>query len=293
MIPQKNIRYLDVDGLKEIVSGASEPAFRAKQLYEWIWKKAASSFDEMQNLPLAFREYLKSNFSLNIPSVEKMLESSDGSIKFLLRLHDDHCIESVLMPSKSRVSLCISTQVGCRFACRFCATGSIGYKRDLEFYEIFDQVAILNKESIVRYEKKITNIVFMGMGEPLNNYENLVKAMKMISSPQSLGISTRRMTVSTVGLAEGIRKLANEKTNEHLALSLNTAINSKRTRIMPVNKSNGLNKLKEALKYYYGNKREMITLEYIVFDDFNNTEEDAIALKEFLSGLPAKINIIA
>ena len=271
---------------------AGEPAFRAKQVYEWIWKKAARSFDAMGNIPKTTREWLSEKFSLQIVTTAEAQISSDRTIKSSFQLHDKNLIEGVLIPTRERVTACVSSQVGCSLTCSFCATGYMDRKRNLESFEIYDQVVLIRDQAQEKYGQALTNIVYMGMGEPLLNYANVLKSIEQITSPDGLGMSPRRITVSTAGIAKMIQKLGDDQVKFNLALSLHAANDTKRNQIMPINESNTLQALKAALLYFFEKTGNEITLEYIVFNKFNDTIEDARELYEFAKGIPCKINLI-
>ena len=286
------IRNLSFDQLKAEMLAAGEPAFRAKQVYEWIWKKAARSFDAMGNIPKTTREWLSEKFSLQIVTTAEAQISSDRTIKSSFQLHDKNLIEGVLIPTRERVTACVSSQVGCSLTCSFCATGYMDRKRNLESFEIYDQVVLIRDQAQEKYGQALTNIVYMGMGEPLLNYANVLKSIEQITSPDGLGMSPRRITVSTAGIAKMIQKLGDDQVKFNLALSLHAANDSKRNQIMPINESNTLDVLKTALLYFFDKTGNEITLEYIVFNKFNDTIEDARELYEFAKGIPCKINLI-
>ena len=271
---------------------AGEPAFRAKQVYEWIWKKAARSFDAMGNIPKTTREWLSEKFSLQIVTTAEAQYSSDRTIKSSFQLHDNNLVEGVLIPTRERVTACVSSQVGCSLTCSFCATGYMDRKRNLESFEIYDQVVLIRDQAQEKYGQALTNIVYMGMGEPLLNYANVLKSIEQITSPEGLGMSPRRITVSTAGIAKMIQKLGDDQVKFNLALSLHAANDTKRNQIMPINESNTLQVLKAALLYFFEKTGNEITLEYIVFNKFNDTIEDARELYEFAKGIPCKINLI-
>ena len=271
---------------------AGEPAFRAKQVYEWIWKKAARSFDAMGNVPKTTREWLSEKFSLQIVTTAEAQISSDRTIKSSFQLHDKNLIEGVLIPTRERVTACVSSQVGCSLTCSFCATGYMDRKRNLESFEIYDQVVLIRDQAQEKYGQALTNIVYMGMGEPLLNYANVLKSIEQITSPEGLGMSPRRITVSTAGIAKMIQKLGDDQVKFNLALSLHAANDTKRNQIMPINETNTLDVLKTALLYFFDKTGNEITLEYIVFNKFNDTIEDARELYEFAKGIPCKINLI-
>jgi 23S rRNA (adenine2503-C2)-methyltransferase len=286
------IRNLSFDQLKAEMLAAGEPAFRAKQVYEWIWKKAARSFDAMGNIPKTTREWLSEKFSLQIVTTAEAQISSDRTIKSSFQLHDKNLIEGVLIPTRERVTACVSSQVGCSLTCSFCATGYMDRKRNLESFEIYDQVVLIRDQAQEKYGQALTNIVYMGMGEPLLNYANVLKSIEQITSPDGLGMSPRRITVSTAGIAKMIQKLGDDQVKFNLALSLHAANDLKRNQIMPINESNTLDVLKAALLYFFEKTGNEITLEYIVFNKFNDTIEDARELYEFAKGIPCKINLI-
>ena len=271
---------------------AGEPAFRAKQVHEWIWKKSARSFDAMGNIPKTTREWLSEKFSLQIVTTAEAQISADRTIKSSFELFDNNLIEGVLIPTRERMTACVSSQVGCSLTCSFCATGYMDRKRNLESFEIYDQVVLIRDQAQEKYGQALTNIVYMGMGEPLLNYANVLKSVEQITSPDGLGMSPRRITVSTAGIAKMIQKLGDDQVKFNLALSLHAANDTKRNQIMPINESNTLESLKAALLYFFDKTGNDITLEYIVFNKFNDTIEDARELYEFAKGIPCKINLI-
>jgi 23S rRNA (adenine2503-C2)-methyltransferase len=283
---------MSFDQLKAEMLAAGEPAFRAKQVYEWIWKKSARSFDAMGNIPKTTREWLSEKFSLQIVTTAEAQISSDRTIKSSFELFDKNLIEGVLIPTRERMTACVSSQVGCSLTCSFCATGYMDRKRNLESFEIYDQVVLIRDQAQEKYGQALTNIVYMGMGEPLLNYANVLKSVEQITSPEGLGMSPRRITVSTAGIAKMIQKLGDDQVKFNLALSLHAANDTKRNQIMPINESNTLDVLKTALLYFFDKTGNDITLEYIVFNKFNDTIEDARELYEFAKGIPCKINLI-
>jgi 23S rRNA (adenine2503-C2)-methyltransferase len=292
VLEKRAIRNLSLDLLKQEMVQHGEPAFRAKQVYEWIWKKSARSFDAMGNIPKLTREWLAANFDLQCVTTAEMQVSTDRTIKSSFALFDDHLIEGVLIPTRERMTACVSSQVGCSLTCSFCATGYMDRKRNLEAFEIYDQVVLIRDQAQEKYGIPLTNIVYMGMGEPLLNYANVLKSVEMITSPEGLGMASRRITVSTAGIAKMIKKLGDDQVKFNLALSLHAANDEKRNRIMPINESNTLEALAEALSYFYEKTENEITLEYIMFNKFNDSVEDARELYEFARRLPCKINII-
>ena len=283
---------MSFDQLKAEILAAGAPAFRAKQVYEWIWKKSARSFDAMGNIPKTTREWLSEKFSLQIVTTAEAQISSDRTIKSSFELFDKNLIEGVLIPTRERMTACVSSQVGCSLTCSFCATGYMDRKRNLESFEIYDQVVLIRDQAQEKYGQALTNIVYMGMGEPLLNYANVLKSVEQITSPDGLGMSPRRITVSTAGIAKMIQKLGDDQVKFNLALSLHAANDTKRNQIMPINESNTLDVLKTALLYFFDKTGNDITLEYIVFNKFNDTIEDARELYEFAKGIPCKINLI-
>src|SRR6185437_10064905 len=267
--------------------------FRAKQVWEWIWKKHARSFEDMTNLSKELRDSLSKNFSFPSLSSDVSQYSSDGTIKSRFKTFDGELVEGVLIPVDDRQTACVSSQVGCSLSCKFCATGYMDRKRNLHFDEIYDEVVLLNQMSEKAYGKKLSNIVFMGMGEPLLNYKNVLNAIERITAPDGLAMSPRRITVSTAGVAKMIRQLGDDKVKFKLALSLHAADDAKRNEIMPINETNNIRALVEALNYFYqqtGNER---TFEYILFKDFNDSRQDADALVRIYRQVPADlVNII-
>lgn len=287
-----DVRKLSEDQLKNWLKDNGEQSFRAKQIQEWLWKKSARSFDEMTNLSLKTRELLMEHFAINSLSTANSQHSSDGTIKSAFRLSDGNLVEGVLIPADDRMTACVSSQVGCSLTCKFCATGYMDRMRNLEPGEIYDQVVEIARQAQSSYNNPLTNIVYMGMGEPLLNYANVLKSIDYITSPQGLGMSPKRITVSTAGIAKMIKKLAEDQVKFRLALSLHAANDEKRNTIMPINESNSLANLAEALNAFYKQTGNRITFEYIVFNDFNDTIQDAKELWEFTKKVPARVNII-
>ena len=288
----KNLRHLSHDALRDLVTSLNEKPFRVQQIESWLWQKGADSIDAMSNLSKSFREQLNAEYSLNALKVHHAQYSDDGTIKNRFITHDAHFVEGVLIPTETRMTACVSSQVGCSLSCKFCATGYLERKRNLDFDEIVDQVVLLNQQSEKHFGKRLTNIVFMGMGEPLLNYKSVIKAIEIITSPDALGMSPSRITVSTAGIAKMIRQLADDQIRFNLALSLHAATDAQRNEIMPINESNNLNVLIEALNYFYTKTKNPITFEYILFDQFNDSERDADHLIKICRKVPAKVNII-
>lgn len=290
--PKKDIRKLTLAQLKDVLVEQGEQGFRAKQIYEWLWKKSAQSFDEMTNLSKKTREVLNDTFEIRAVQVEEKQVSSDRTIKSSFKLYDSNLVEGVLIPADDRMTACVSSQVGCSLTCKFCATGYMDRKRNLEPAEIYDQVVRIKDQAESHYQTPLTNIVYMGMGEPLLNYANVLASIERITSPEGLGMSPKRITVSTAGIAKMITKLGDDEVKFNLALSLHAANDVKRDQIMPINESNTLEALKEALLHFYKKTGNRITLEYILFYRFNDTLEDAKELWQFAKQFPCKINII-
>ncbi|MBV8254248.1 MAG: 23S rRNA (adenine(2503)-C(2))-methyltransferase RlmN [Chitinophaga sp.] len=290
---KKNIRHLSLPQIQEYFGSIGEKAFRAKQVYEWLWLRHATSFDDMTNLSKDLRHKLEEHFVLPAVQVDATQHSNDGTIKSRFKLHDTHLVEGVLIPTDTRQTACVSSQVGCSLSCKFCATGYMARKRNLDFDEIYDEVALINKQAMDAYGKKLTNIVFMGMGEPLLNYRNVLQAIERITAPDGLGMSPKRITVSTAGVAKMIRQLGDDKVRFNLALSLHAANDKKRSEIMPINDTNSLKELIDALNYFYKATGNEISFEYILFDNFNDSKQDADELIKIYRQVPADlVNII-
>ena len=289
---KKDIRKLSFDAVKAFMVEHGEKPFRAKQVHEWLWKKSAKDFEQMTNLSVKTRELLKANFSINPITVDKWQQSNDGTVKSAFKLYDGHLVEGVLIPTESRMTACISSQVGCSLSCKFCATGYMDRKRNLDAAEIYDQVVAIAQQAEEYFNMPLSNIVYMGMGEPLLNFKQMMESIELITSPNGLGMSPRRITVSTAGIAKMIKKLGDEEVKFRLALSLHAANDEKRAQIMPINEQNNLEVLREALKYYFQKTKNMVTYEYIVFHNFNDSLKDAEELYRFTKHLPCKVNII-
>lgn len=289
---KNDIRKLSTSQLKDWLVAQGEQGFRAKQIQEWIWKKSARSFDEMSNLSFKTRELLKTHFEIRAISTDKEQKSNDGTIKSGFRLYDNHLIEGVLIPADDRMTACVSSQVGCSLTCKFCATGYMERKRNLDAAEMYDQVVAIDQQAKANFGIPLSNIVYMGMGEPLLNYANVLESIEKITSPDGLGMAAKRITVSTAGIAKMIQKLADDNVKFNLALSLHAANDQKRNQIMPINESNTLEALAKALLYFYRKTRNRITLEYIAFHNFNDSLQDAKELWEFTKKVPSKVNII-
>jgi 23S rRNA (adenine2503-C2)-methyltransferase len=290
---QKNIRHLSLADIEEYFESIGEKKFRAKQVYEWLWLKPVQGFEGMTNISKDLRQKLSTEFVLPGLLVDKVQHSDDGTIKSRFTTQDGHFIEGVLIPTASRFTACVSSQIGCSLSCKFCATGYIDRKRNLDFDEIYDQVAIINQQCEKENGKKLSNIVFMGMGEPLLNYKNVLKATEKIISVDGMAMSPKRITVSTAGVAKGIKQLGDDKVKFKLALSLHAATDVKRHEIMPINDSNNIKSLVDALNYFYKQTGNEITFEYILFKNFNDSQQDADDLIKLYRQVPADlINII-
>lgn len=287
-----DIRSLSLEALQQHFISIDEKGFRAKQVYEWLWKKSCLSFDEMSNISKELRTKLNENFVINNVKVNSSQISADKTIKNSFILHDTHLIEGVLIPTTDRMTACVSSQVGCSLTCKFCATGYMERKRNLNPDEIYDQVVLIDKQARENYGIPLSNIVYMGMGEPLLNYANVLKSIERITAEDGLNMAAKRITVSTAGIAKMIRKLGDDQVKFNLALSLHAANDEKRNAIMPINEQNSLKALADALKYYYAKTKNPVTYEYIVFDGVNDGLEDAKELARFCKHLPCKVNII-
>ncbi|MGS2727658.1 23S rRNA (adenine(2503)-C(2))-methyltransferase RlmN [Psychroserpens sp. BH13MA-6] len=289
---KKDIRALTKEQLRDFFVQQGDQAFRGNQVYEWLWNKGAHTFDDMTNISKETRQMLMDAFVINHIKVDQMQRSSDGTVKNAVRLHDGLVVESVLIPTKTRTTACVSSQVGCSLDCRFCATSRLKRMRNLNPDEIFDQVVAIDNESRLYFDRPLTNIVFMGMGEPLMNYNNVIKSIDKITSPEGLGMSPKRITVSTSGVPKMIKKMADDEVKFNLAVSLHSAINAIRTSIMPFNATFPLEDLREALEYWYAKTKNRITYEYVVWDGINDTKKDVDALIEFCKFAPSKVNLI-
>jgi 23S rRNA (adenine2503-C2)-methyltransferase len=289
---KRDIRKLTLEELKTFFVEKGEKAFRAQQVYEWLWKKSAKDFNQMTNLSVQTREMLNEHFTINHIQVDNMQRSEDGTIKNAVKLYDGLVVESVLIPTKDRITACVSSQVGCSLDCKFCATARLKRMRNLSPDEIYDQVVAIKQQAELFFNRPLTNIVFMGMGEPLLNYANVTEAINKITSPEGLNMASKRITLSTVGIAKMIRKMADDGVKFNLAVSLHDAINETRSAIMPINQTNPLEELAEALKYWYKKTKRKVTYEYVVWKGINDTPEHVQALIKFCKHIPCKVNLI-
>lgn len=289
---KKDIRALTKEQLRDFFVSQGDKAFRGNQVYEWLWQKKAHIFEDMTNISKETRAMLETNFVINHIKVDTMQRSSDGTVKNAVRLHDDLIVESVLIPTETRTTACVSSQVGCSLDCNFCATAQLKRMRNLNPDEIYDQVAAIDTESRLYYGHPLSNIVFMGMGEPLMNYPNVIKAIDKITSPEGLGMSPKRITVSTSGISKMIKKMADDEVKFKLAVSLHSAIEEIRNEIMPFTKNFPLTDLKEALEYWYRKTKSKVTYEYVVWKGINDDKKSIDALVKFCKYVPCKVNLI-
>jgi len=287
-----DIRALSLSQLQEHFLSMNEPAYRAKQVYQWLWEKSARSFAEMSNLSKDLRNKLDEHFAINVVEVNSSQLSNDHTIKSAFRLYDGNIVEGVLIPMEERMTACVSSQVGCSLTCKFCATGYMDRKRNLNADEIYDQVVLIDQQAKKNYNVPLTNIVYMGMGEPLLNYANVMKSIERITAPDGLNMASKRITVSTAGIAKMIKKLGDDGVKFNLALSLHAANDKKRNEIMPITEHNSLTALADALKYYFSKTKNPVTYEYIVFNNFNDEIQDAMELAKFCKHVPCKVNLI-
>lgn len=283
-----DIRDLSIPELKAVISERGMPSYRASQIVDWLYNKRVESFECMKNISAELKEFLKDNYQINSLKILKKEVSQDSTVKYLLSLNKGGSIESVIIPDKKRRTICLSTQAGCRYGCSFCASKGSGFSRNLYTSEITGQLMLTEKDMV----RKCTNIVFMGVGEPLDNLDNLIRSIEVFSSPEGFGIGRRKMTVSTCGLIPGIRKLSELKLGVGLSVSLHSAVDSIRSKLMPVNRIYPLNELKKAVRDFEKKNGYGVTLEYLLISGINTSEKDAAALKEFTKGLSSKLNLI-
>lgn len=290
-VEKKNIRDTSPEELADFLGSHGEKAFRSKQINQWIWQKGVHSFDEMSNLSKPVRELLDSAFYFDSLQAERIQTAADGTVKTAWKLHDGLFVESVLIPGKDKFTVCVSSQVGCQLGCRFCATGTLGFKRNLTTGEIFDQV-VFARQAAEEKSSALSNIVFMGMGEPLLNYGSVLSAIEHITDENGLAMSPYRLTVSTAGIPEKIRQLADDEVRFNLAISLHAANPGTRSRLMPVNQAYPLDELAESLKYFVEKTGTRPTFEYLLLNGINDSIEDARMLAAYCRQFPVKINII-
>ena len=288
----KDIRHITDSELVSFLESIKEKPFRAKQISEWLWKKGMRSFDEMSNLSTSLRTALASHFSFQTTDIEEEVKAGDGTVKFVFQLYDGQKVEGVLIPSAGRTTACISSQVGCPLRCAFCATGTMGFVRQLHYSEIFDQYMLINQKSLAYMGKPLSNIVYMGMGEPLLNYDNVWRSVEILTASWGQALSPSRITLSTAGVAPAIRRLADDSFKAGLAISLHCADELKRAQLMPVTELHPLKSLQDALSYYHSKTNERITIEYLLLNGLNDSTDDARMLWEYCKPFPVKINII-
>ena len=288
----KDIRTLSLEQLTDYFLSLGEKSFRAKQVYDWLWSKNMHSIEDMTNLSKELREKISEEYFINPISVDELQKSKDGTIKNGVKLHDGLLVESVLIPTETRTTACVSSQVGCSLNCEFCATARLKRMRNLEVAEIVDQVALIDRQSKLYFDRPLSNIVFMGMGEPMMNYNNVVEAIRKITQPEGLGMSARRITVSTSGIPKMIKMLADENIKVKLALSLHSAIEEIRNDIMPFSTAFPLTDIMDSLQYWYQKTNSTITFEYCIWKGINDQEKDIQALIKFCRLVPSKVNII-
>jgi 23S rRNA (adenine2503-C2)-methyltransferase len=291
-IEKKDIRALTKEQLRNFFVANGDKAFRGNQVYEWLWQKRAHTFEDMTNVSKETRAMLEANFVINHIKVDTLQRSEDGTVKNAVRLHDDLIVESVLIPTETRTTACVSSQVGCSLDCNFCATARLKRMRNLEPGEIYDQVAAIDNESRLYYDRPLSNIVFMGMGEPLMNYPNVMKAIDMITSNEGLGMSPKRITVSTSGIPKMIKKMADDEVKFKLAVSLHSAVEEIRNEIMPFTRNFPLTDLRESLEYWYRKTKSKVTYEYVVWKGINDDKKSIDALVKFCKYVPCKVNLI-
>ena len=287
-----DIRSLSISNLEKILLKENFEKYRASQIFDWLNKGNVCSFEEMKNLPKELIHFLNSRFIINSAVIKLIKKSTDGTVKFLISLFDNNVIEAVLIPTEKRITACVSSQVGCSLDCDFCATAKIKRMRNLDFYEIFDQLMILNFESLKLFGRSISNIVFMGMGEPLLNYKNVLKSIEMICSKNGIGISKKKITVSTSGMSKIIKILADKNVKFNLAISLHSAIEKTRNEIMPFSKNFPLSELVNSLNYWYQKTKSKITIEYLVWEAINDNINHINSLVNFCKRVPSKVNLI-
>ena len=287
-----DIRSISFDKLNNFIQKNNFPSYRSNQIFNWINKSTIRSFDDMTNIPKSLVKLLKENFVINITNILSKQVSNDSTIKFAIKLHDNLVVEAVLIPSGNRVTACVSSQVGCSLDCEFCATSKLLRMRNLHSYEIFDQIMILNSQSLKNYSLPISNIVFMGMGEPLLNYKNVIESIKLITSEDGIKISNKKITLSTSGISKMIIKMSDDNIKFNLAVSLHSAVEETRNIIMPFSKSFPLDKLINSLDYWYKKTKRKVTFEYLIWKGINDDLEHIEALVKICKRIPSKVNLI-
>ena len=292
MTSKIDIRNLSLEDISVFCEKNNLPKFRAKQIWGWLWKKGITSFEEMTSLSKSTRKLFSAEFDIKSVKLHNYEKSEDHTIKYSFKLHDNLLVEGVLIPSRKRLTACVSSQVGCSLACKFCATGTLNLKRNITASEIYDQIFILNKEALLQFGRPLSNIVYMGMGEPLLNYKSVLRSIKFVTSNEGLGMSPKRITVSTAGISKMIKQLGDDRVRFNLAISLHSASDSKRDVLMPLNEKVNLDTLKDSVRYFYDKTGTRVTYEYILFKDINDQIEDAQKLVSFSKITPCKINLI-
>ena len=291
-INKKDIRLLNKEALQDFFASHGAPSFKGGQVYQWLWQKGVHNFDLMTNLSLEHRNILKTYFEIKHINIDTQQRSSDGTIKNAVKLHDQLVVESVLIPTASRTTACVSSQVGCSLDCVFCATAALKRMRNLNADEIYDQVVAIDHQSKLYHNRPLSNIVFMGMGEPLMNYKNVIAAIDKITHPEGLAMSPRRITLSTSGIPKMIKKMADDNVKFRLAVSLHSARQEVREKMMPFAQKFDLKDLIDSLVYWNEYSKKQITFEYIVWEGINDQKEDIQALVALCKRIPSKVNII-
>ena len=285
---KKNIKDYDLEELKQILIGLGEKPYRAEQIFKWIMQENVTSFDDMTNLSLELREKLKNNFDLHIFKIIQKQESKDGTKKYLFDVLDGNAIESVLMEYKYGKTVCVSSQIGCKMGCKFCASTGVKFSRSLTSGEIVEQLLAIERDEHI----KISNLVFMGIGEPLDNYDNVVNAIHILNNQKGINMGARHISISTSGLVPKIYKLADENLQCTLSISLHSANNEKRSKMMPINKTYNIQELMKACKYYISKTNKRISFEYALAKDNNDNLNDAKELIKLLKGMLCHVNLI-
>ena len=286
----RSITGMSLSELEAICTSIGEPAYRAKQILSWIYDKGATTFDEMSNLSKDFRKQLEDTYQAFQTKIDTITQTADGTEKFLTHLFDENVIECVLLKEGRKITACVSTQVGCAMACRFCASGVLGFERNLTAGEIVEQA--LHVKNHLQPDECLTNIVFMGIGEPLKNYDNVVKSVRIMNADWGLGIGARHITISTVGIIDGMHRLAQEGIQVNLAISLHAPNNITRSKIIPSNKKIGIDNIIAAAREYFKTTRRDISFEYILIDGVNASKQDAESLARLLKGVQCNVNLL-